>query len=283
MILRLFRRKARRIVRDTLRLAGVLKDPQESLKGCEVAVVSLAKSGRTWLRAIIGHALVDALGLPPENLLDTAALTRAAGLKLTLFTHDGSQRALPRNADRVSPDKSAYRDIVVHFLHRDLRDVLVSAWFQITKRANVYDGTLGQYIRDPVMGARVLARFSKDWERAAAVPKEFHLIRYEQLHADPAPAVRRILDSMGASVSDAQLQRAIAASTFEKMRQMEESGIFKGPGNILLPGDINDGESYKVRRGIVGGYKDYMSEADIAYVDRIVAEEGDPFGTWRDC
>lgn len=280
LAIRVLKRRVRRFARDSLFRAGVLKQPRESLDDCAIAIVSFAKSGRTWLRTMVGHVLVEALDLPKEKLLDTTALTRAAGLNLTRFTHDGTDNMPPGGFMTLKADKSAYRGKIVHLLYRDPRDIAVSAWFSATKRANLYDGPLSKFIRDPIMGVRKIARFYKQWEDAAAVPKAFHFIRYKHLHADPMVPLRRILTDIGLPVSDAQLQRAIEASSFEHMREMERSAQFQRQGEMLVPRDRADEESYKVRRGVVGGYHDYMSEDDIAYVTQVVAEEGNPFDSW---
>jgi hypothetical protein len=40
---------------------------------------------------------------------------------------------------------------------------------------------------------------------------------------------------------------------------------------------VNDPESYKTRRGKVGGYVDYLTAEDIAFIDQTVNEFGCPF------
>ena len=46
---------------------------------------------------------------------------------------------------------------------------------------------------------------------------------------------------------------------------------------ILGAGDPADPESYKVRKGKVGGYVDYLSQDHIAYIDDCIRELGNPF------
>ena len=41
------------------------------------------------------------------------------------------------------------------------------------------------------------------------------------------------------------------------MQKLEAAGAFDS--NILHPGDVRDPESFKVRRGKVGGYREYLS------------------------
>ena len=44
---------------------------------------------------------------------------------------------------------------------------------------------------------------------------------------------------------------------------MEAAGAFDS--KILRPGDVRDPESFKVRRGKVGGYREYLSVEDQEY------------------
>jgi hypothetical protein len=49
------------------------------------------------------------------------------------------------------------------------------------------------------------------------------------------------------------------------MQRMEATGTFAT--RILAPGDAQDAESFKVRRGIVQGYHDYFTADDIRYLN----------------
>ena len=44
------------------------------------------------------------------------------------------------------------------------------------------------------------------------------------------------------------------------MKEMERNTVFKK--RILQPGDPADGESYKVRKGKVGGHREYLNGKD---------------------
>lgn len=61
------------------------------------------------------------------------------------------------------------------------------------------------------------------------------------------------------------------------MHRMERENRFAS--NRLRPGDPEDLESYKTRRGKVGGYRDCLSPASIDWIDRkIESELSDSFG-----
>ena len=45
------------------------------------------------------------------------------------------------------------------------------------------------------------------------------------------------------------------------MHRMEKDNLFSVPR--LAPGDCKNPESYKIRRGVVGGHKEYLSKKEI--------------------
>src|SRR5262245_38531342 len=95
----------------------------------DILVVSYPKSGRTWLRVVRGKALCLQYGLTAHSILDTPAITAAAGLPRADFSHDGTDLHDALDHAALSEDKSAYRHRKVIFLARDARDVLVSSYF----------------------------------------------------------------------------------------------------------------------------------------------------------
>src|SRR5438046_10268684 len=58
-------------------------------------------------------------------------------------------------------------------------------------------------------------------------------------------------------------QAALDFSRFDNMQKLEAAGAFDS--KILRPGDVRDPESFKVRRGKVGGYREYLSAEDQEY------------------
>jgi hypothetical protein len=84
----------------------------------------------------------------------------------------------------------------------------------------------------------------------------------------------------------AALSRAVAISSFENMRLLE-AGTKDAQGTELVadlntealrPKDASDPDSYKVRRGKVGGFADYLAAADIEYLDSVVAKLDPRYG-----
>lgn len=220
-------------------------------------VVSFPKSGRTWLRVML-----DELGLPFD------------------YRHDGSTH---RGANKISQirvgNKPLFHMYPVVFLSRDPRDTVVSGYFEMTRRDGLpYNGTISDFIRDPRHGIKKCILFNKAWLRTGAKLRRFLPITYEELSENPEGALRTVVDFVGAEVGDDVIARAVTENTFEKMRQREVNGAYRRSlKKKLTPGNREDPESYKLRRGKIGGYVDYLSPDDVAYCNAMLER----YGYWR--
>jgi len=245
--------------------------------GPEVLIVSYPKCGRTWLRVMLGRALCHQFDLDERRLMSTLALSRAAALRPTRFVHDGAGGVDGIRWDEQSRDRSLFRGRSVVLLVRDPRDVMVSSYFQASRRMGAYAGSLGEFVRDDCFGVRSVLAMYGVWEQSRSVPRDFLLLRYEDLHRDPAAALCSLLAVMGLMSPDqAAVAAAVHHGAFDRMRELERSAGFDE--KKLRPGDPTDSESYKVRRGKVGGFVDYLAPGDIAWLEERMREFGNPFG-----
>jgi hypothetical protein len=243
----------------------------------EVLIVSYPKCGRTWLRLMLGTVLCRQFGLDEADVFATRSLSASASLRPTRFVHDGAGGVAGIPWDRQERVKSRFRGRSVVLLVRDPRDVIVSSYFQATRRMAAYRGALGEFVRDDCFGVRSVLAMYAAWEASRDLPQEFLLVRYEELHRDPGAVLRAVLAVMGVSEpDDAAVAAALAHGSFERMRARERAGDLEG--RKLRPGDPSDLESYKVRRGVVGGYVDYLDPGDVAWIEARMREHGDPFG-----
>ena len=246
----------------------------------DVFLVSFPKTGRTWLRVMLGRSLQRHFGLKGRNLLRyTAATVSHPGLPRILATHDDSPQA--KRPDEMLTDKRAYRGSRVVFLVRDPRDVIVSlyhhraSWHRDSDDA--YGGTLGEFLGESSGSFDSLLRFYEIWSENREVPAAFLLVRYEDLHTDPARELRRVLDFVGAGgVSDEIIEEAVKFAAFRNMQRLEDEGSLKT--KALRVRDAKDPNARRVRRGRVGGHTDELSPELVAELDRRLAESGGPFG-----
>ena len=239
-------------------------------------VVSYPKAGRTWLRVLLGCYLCESYGFDTKDMLDILKLTGSAKLLPTQFTHDHSSIIDGLSVHQLLPDKAAYSDKRIVFLQRGLKDLLVSCFFQATKRVGRFQGDLHEFLRDERFGATKAATFHANWYAAQTVPREFITIRYEDLHRNPHRELRNVLTVIGVDAPNAgNVDSAVRYGKFDNMQTLERTDHFNT--EILRPGSGEDRESFKVRSGKIGGYEDYLSAEDIAYVDEIIEKFNCPF------
>jgi hypothetical protein len=250
-------------------------------QGTQCYVVSYPKCGRTWLRLLIGKVLCDQFHLPEEQMIDTYALTAVPGVLRTHFTHDYADVRLGYPYRYLPTDKSPYAPAKVLFLMRDVRDTLVSSYFQATRRVNRFHGSLSDFVRNERYGIKKIVTFYNLWHANQNVPRNFMLLHYEDLHHSPVHALRQTLQFMEiASIDAALLETAVAFASFDNMQKMEAKGSFAD--QKMQPGRRQDAQSFKVRHGKIGGYAAHLSTADLAYVDQVIQEMGCPFAeTYR--
>ena len=65
------------------------------------------------------------------------------------------------------------------------------------------------------------------------------------------------------------------------MKKLEEKRVFWGSGARVKAGDRKNPNSFKVRRGKVGGYRDYFDDQQVALIDKLVEEGLDPMFGYR--
>jgi hypothetical protein len=226
---------------------------------------------------MLGKALTETYELPEDLLLSTYLLTRRAGVLSTRLTHDGSSIVEGRSYRELSNSKRRYQRKKVILLVRDPRDVVISCYFQATRRVRRFDGTLSDFIRDDRYGIVKILAFYNTWYANRDVPRECLLLHYEDIHADPAKVLTETLTFVGANnVDDQVVRKAVEYSVFSKMKEMEKGK--RWTSDVMQPGNGVDADSFKVRRGVVGGYLDYLNEDDVQYVDRAFEEHGWAFG-----
>lgn len=241
--------------------------------GADALVVSLPKSGRTWLRVFLQHYLCQLAGLEfrlKGTLRDRHRLPNIE------FSHDRWEHVqATRYRDRLLgkyliPERARHNTPIVLVL-RDLRDVMVSLHFHLRKRGFAcgveFNGSLAELIRDPHLGAERSVDFLNDWYEDWHTTGQLFIWRYEDCHQHPETAFASVLGFLRIPLSDAALATSIEFAGFDSMRSMESSGShWDSP--VLRPGDPSDPESFKVRRGVVGGYHDYLNAQDLALIAR---------------
>lgn len=224
-------------------------------------VVSFPKSGRTWLRVML-----DDLKLGAN------------------YTHDGSGHSMVGHVEELQPASEVFAGKTVVFLYRDPRDTVVSGYFQASKRVNTYAGTLSNFVRDPRHGIEKIVRFNMEWLERGPTLCKFMPVTYEELRADTAGTLARIVAFVGAERDAEAIRATVEEASFERMKEKEASGeLADRYGKALLPADSADPHSYKVREGLIGGFRKHLGDDDIAYCDEILQRLGYPLDRHGSC
>jgi hypothetical protein len=251
------------------------------MERADAIVLSVGKSGRTWLRVLVNKYLSLRHGV--DFTLDDLG-ARGGGIPSILFTHELWEHREAGWFDRlrgrhIVPDRIlSSRRVVV--LHRDPRDVVVSLHFQRTRRsARKVDLDLEAFARHPRLGLVAIVGVMNAWRRRLAGHPRCLWLSYEAMRRDTPAALDGLLRFLEADTPRPDLLRqAVEFAAFDNMRRLEAAGVFAS--DILRPGDPADPESFKVREGKVGGFRGRFSPELLAEAGAVLAEL-DPFYGYR--
>lgn len=262
------------------RLRG--REETRKLRQADLVVVSFGKSGRTWLRVMLSRFFQIRFGLPQSVLISFDNLQRRdRSLPRILFTHDNYIRDYTGNRDSKR-DFYGKRTVL---LARHPADVAVSQYFQWRFRMRPRKKALNDYpahgrevpvydfVTDPDAGLKKVIGFLNDWGRERDRFAQLLVVRYEDLRRDTAGELGRVLRFMGYEPTGAELDACVAFASVENMRQLETKKVFWQAGSRMRAADKDNPDSFKVRRGKVGGFRDYFDDAQIAAIERAVETE----------
>jgi hypothetical protein len=239
----------------------------EKLSRADAYLVSVPKSGRTWLRFFLRHYLCAWADVPftidPSD--DEPHVIPRVVASHDLWEHLTTPSIRDRARGRYLIPPSARRSRKIILAVRDLPDVMVSLHLQLTRRGfrsgAAYEGNLSEMIRDRRFGAKRTVAILNHWLDEWRGSGRLHVFRYEDCRKDPGAAFTDLLRFLNFDkVDEALLAASIEFASFDSMKQMERENRFDR--KILKPGDADDPESFKVRRGVVGGFVDYLSDED---------------------
>ena len=270
-----------------------------TFRAADAYVVSIQKAGRTWVRVFL-----------TAYFEEWQRHGRQPTPPALHYTHDlWEYFEKPPRGERlrgkwlIPPADARHKPKLL--VARDPRDLMVSLYFHLTRRSRRFTGTLSELIRDRDLGAprviTIMNRWLQEWADplsehadfpalAGALGPRLYLLRYEDARRDPCAAftaaVRFLLPTVDPDLE--ALECAVELSSFENMRRLETQAA-GAAGNALVvragldrdalrPADAADADSFKTRRGKVGGYVDYLTAEDIAYLNDELAELDPRYG-----
>ena len=257
----------------------------QSLSGGDAIVLSIPKSGRTWLRAFVSAYFCRRYGfemtLEPERY-DHPAIPRIIYSHDTFEQRTKAERIWDTLRGKYLIPAAELRRARILLLARDPRDAFVSLFVQTTRRVQENPDELksksaAELLRDPAFGIRSIVQVMNGWLAELGANGNFTLFRYEALRENPVQGFREVLNALGeASPDEDAFAHALAFSDFGNMKKLEQQGAFES--KILRAGDVHDPESFKVRRGKVGGFREYLSVEDQQYAADVLRQLDPRFG-----
>jgi hypothetical protein len=239
-------------------------------------ILSYPKSGRTWVETMLSSLYVRRFALPDTRILDFQDdREELPGLPYFFFTHDYAhvthgQWLIPQRRSRRH-----FRATPTIFIVRYPIDIAVSMYFQQSRRERNLDQVdIYDFVATHQGGLETIIGFMNFWARELPQIRVHKIVRYEDLSSDAYQSFGAITRFFDLDFDDADIRKAVEFSRFDNLQQLEKEG--KLADWRFSETRVEDRDDMKVRRGKVGGYKDYFDEAQCKELERIVTETLDP-------
>jgi Sulfotransferase domain len=234
-------------------------------------VISFPKCGVTWLRLMMGKAIelhfnLDIADINLIGQLDNTITSLNPNIPRIRVKHDDEPHK--KAPEQLQNSKVGFRYSKVIFLVRDPRDIVTSLYFYGQTRPDfkkINSSDISSFIRSKIGSFDTILSYFNIWAENQSIPKQFLVVRYEDLHLNPQAELRKVLDLLSLNnVSDAVIQKAIEFTQFENMRKLEKKNAFK----TLMKGySESDTSTLHTRKGKVGSYQEDLSQEDINFLN----------------
>src|ERR1700720_34865 len=261
-----------------------LSSRARELSGGDAILISIPKSERTWVRTFLNAYFSYKVGRQFSlDLTDRGD----AGIPRLVYSHDRFEHRTKGNAwDRLRRKylipRRALRKRPIVLLARDPRDAFVSYFIQLTRRnpatpTEIREMSMDTFLHHPRFGIAVMVEVMNGWITEFGDRSDFTIVRYVDLRAEPARLFHELLRAIGEKQIDENVfGPAIDFSDFRNMQKLEATGKFGS--KKIKPLDREDPETFKVRQGKVGGFRDYLSGESQNFAGRIYAGIHPRFG-----
>jgi len=252
------RKLRRKLSRTSLRLP-VIWYRHHGFRPEDVFIVSYPRSGTTWSR----HTLFEILTGQKSGFRIVDANLCGVG------RHHQGAPVLPGGGRLISTHEQ-YREWKHYhkaiYLVRDARDVVLSE-FTYLQNLEFFYGDLDRFVKHFVTTA--VSGFGP-WQRHVASwldsrlfgTSNLCLVRFEELKQDPVAGFTRIAEFLGVKSSPDVIQRAVANSSLEKMREKE----VREPVKASVKGRF-------VNAGEVQAWRSKLTAAQVRLIEKYVGRE----------
>jgi hypothetical protein len=255
-------------------LARRNKKKHGKLEAADIILLRYPKSGITWLRTMISHIYCERFAIDFTHLIGSSEFERQAPACPRFFI------AMDNIGMSREEMLSRFEGRKIILLLRDPRDIAVSLFFHFCKRATLKERLafgipedvegrgIYDFVMNPDWGLPRIIAFENFWRSAIQDRPQAIVVHYEQLIADTERHLGEVMALVGADATAEELKAAVSFGSFENMRRLESQMALKS--GVLTPGNAADTDSFKVRKGKIGGYRDYFSPEQVHAIDELV-------------
>lgn len=224
----------------------------------KIYLLSYPKSGRTWLRLIIGKYFSLKYKEDEESSLSLGQQLEKYGLKNLIHTHASYTWVVKQE---LTLDQLTDAPIIL--LKRNIKDTLVSYYhhFAYRNRKDRYEGSISDFLRSPQGVSQI-----KEFYNKTSKMNFIFVTSYEDLHSNAFEVTKTVLHLLGENVDTHLLHGAVEFCKFDNMQKYEKEQKLGISTNVQI--NPNNVESFKVRQGKVNNFDNYLSKEDIQYIDR---------------
>ncbi len=267
------------------------KQQMNKARQADIIIVSHPKCGSTWFRVMLSRMYTQHYGLPPRRIVKSDELYRhdhSLPRFLVSNGHYSYERALQDVLVSLGPAVADHKKLI--FLARDPCDVAVSWYLQFTKRTKAFKRelinstlrspvdhkniTLWEFVMHDELGLPALIEVHNLWESLMTKRYGGIVVRYEDLRTDPIEVISKVVSHLDAPFGGDEIKHAVEFAAFDNMRKLEQSGYFRNSSMRLRNG--GDADTRKVRRGKVGGFRDYFTHDQVAIMHDMVRQRLSP-------
>lgn len=278
----------------------IAADPNDP-KGI-VWIASYPKSGNTWVRVFLHHLIRQAAGRPVEehDIDELSRTSRSAAGRVDLFEQVLGKpvtmadpieiaAARPKVQQAIMEERDGLVFAKTHsflgrlfnyplinraasagavYVVRNPLDVAVSLAFHLDVTYDSAIRSMAAPLNASIGTAIAVPEIWGTWSENVASwtedpPPVIHVVRYEDLIADPRGAFTGIVEHMRLETTPEQIDEAIALAAFDRLKAEEEArGFAEKPETARR----------FFRRGTAGQWRE---ELDAGQVERIVADHGE--------
>lgn len=215
----------------------------------DVFLVSYPKSGNTWMRFVLSNLL-------KKSSDETIDFHSAIDYVPELSVHNEKVNQLER--PRIIKSHETYNKLFpkVVYLIRDPRDVYVSYYHYLLKRLPP-GTTFKEFLRMDDLHPSRWHIHVKSWQNQPGV----RVFKYETLLENPVEEVLKITEYIGLDKDSADVEAAVKASSFDKMKEIENKN-----GRPFKDEEAKKLATPFMRKGQKGDWKSYFSEDDIRFL-----------------